>query len=211
MDVLSLYKIKAIHSSNRLELLAVLSRSQASEKWCLPFGIFLLSWDILHSNMMLHGISEEAAKKTCMGFSARQTITLENKFFDSSKWDEQAMSEDTYLFQGMSLKNPHRKMMLKWVFISIELFKSLLLQNLLANSTRHFDIINTSWATGKTQILNTCSTSEIKPNKAAVLLNTSVQLRSHKLWISYVTDLNALKGNKTLLGTPWVQCVTGHT
>lgn len=91
------------------------------------------------------------------------------------------MSEDTYLFQGMSLKNPHRKMMLKLVFISIELFKSLLLQNLLANSTRHFDIINTSWATGKTQILNTCSTSEIKPNKAAVLLNTSVQLRSHKL------------------------------
>lgn len=61
--------------------------------------------------------------------------------------------------------------------MSIEALKSLQLQNLLTNSIRCLDIIKISCAIEKTEIINICSTSDIRPNEVSVLLNRFAQLR----------------------------------
>lgn len=179
MDVLSLYKIKAIPPPTGWNLL----QSWGEPRIWKPVLVFSYILAVLRYFTLQHDTTWHfwgSCKKICTGFSARQATKLKNKFSDSSKW--WVGSVRRYLFQAMSPKNSGRKMMLKWVFLSIEPFKSLLLQNLLlANSTRYFATITTSCATVKTQILNTWSTSEIKPYKVAVLLNSCVQQRSHTI------------------------------
>jgi len=130
VDLLSLYLQNEGNShSNRLELLAVSSGNKGSKNRCLPSGIFLLSWDTLHSNTMLPRHFWKSRKTCCISFSARKATELENICFGLYVWWARRVKR--YMFQWMSLKNSHRKIMLNWVFVvSFEPFKSLQLQNL---------------------------------------------------------------------------------
>lgn len=115
--------------SNRLELLPVSSGNEASKNWCLLFGLFLLFWDTLYSNMAFL----KKLQNILYRFQCKTSVGL-------SKW--WTGSARRHLFQGMSRKNSLRKTMWNWVFIiNIEPFQSLQLQNLLTNSIRCLDII----------------------------------------------------------------------
>lgn len=148
--------------SNRLELLAVLRGAMDLKTGACILAYSCCCLEILYTPTWCYMAFLRKPWKNLYRFQCKTNYKIRKYIL----WLVQMMSRQCQkiLVPRLSLKNSHRKMMLKWVFLSIEPFKSLLLQNLLANSTNillYFDIINTSCATEKTQILNTCSTSEI--------------------------------------------------